>query len=252
MFIIQNKQTDVFRTLALKKFEDEMVEHVKEFFPNHFIIMQDMDTRYTIRYAYFQAKKYGFNTHRNVCLYLNTMLILGSNFDNDPQYPWAQSILHDKSINSPMFRIDKITDKAEEMFDQIAGPEQIYLDQAYRNMCDNNHELFQKMCNGSLRDSPHYLRMIFAEKYEVVGTSDLKYMIRYGISNAVNYNITSDLNMWVYVVFMFLLGSGYDKDPQFPWAGKILGNTLIRENKKVELLSQAGIKCLGEFLSKLN
>lgn len=252
MFIIKNKQADVFKALALKKFEDEMVVHVKEFFPTHFMAIGETSTRNSIQYAYSQAKKYGFNSQRNVCLYLNSMIAFGSNFDKDPQYRWAQSILLDNTINNAMTRIDKVSETAEEIFDQIAGPDQIYLNAAYQNMHDNYKDIFQDASGENFRDTLECLRIIFPEKYEVVGMPDLQVLVKYGIKYAGYYGIRVESNILVYIVFMFLFGSGFDTDPQFSWAEKILSDNFLEENKKMELICQYGTDCMARFLLKEN
>src|SRR5687768_1038870 len=106
MLIIKNAQVKAFGNAALKNFEEEMVRHVKEFFPNHYRMIRENELRTFINYAFLRAKEYGFTTKRNVCLYLNNMLALGSNFDHDPLYPWVYDILKEKTRHSPIARID--------------------------------------------------------------------------------------------------------------------------------------------------
>ena len=116
MLVVKNNQLKVFEDDSLKIFEDDMASHIKEFFPNHFIAIGEKDIRNTIQYGYSKAIKYGFTTKRNVCLYINNMLVLGSNFDYDPMYSWAQEILRDKSLADPILRIDNLCDKTIEIY----------------------------------------------------------------------------------------------------------------------------------------
>src|SRR5215813_3629565 len=96
MFVLTDKQLQSFTEAHLRQFESEMLEHIREFFPDHLRVAGEEAVRATIRYGYDRATSHGFTTKRNVCLYLNNMILFGSNFDHDPQYPWVQEILQDE------------------------------------------------------------------------------------------------------------------------------------------------------------
>lgn len=252
MLVIQNKQLQVFKDLALKKFEDEMVDHVQEFFPNHFMMMQESGVRNTIRYGYVRAKSYGFTTKRNVCLYLNTMLLLGSNFDYDPQYPWAYTMLNDEIIQHPVIRIDKLANHTLELVSQISGAHHTYLNRALLNLHNNADKLFEKLISSDLASTHEHLRMLFPRKCEVIGERNLQRMISYNTNQARYYGFTHEPNILMYTVFTFIMGSGFDSDPQFSWAGGILSDSAIRDqDNKVRLLYQKVISNLRSFISKI-
>jgi hypothetical protein len=251
MFTIRNSQLEDFREAALQSFEDEMVEHIKEFFPNHFMAMQQTGTRATIRYGYEKAKSYGFTTKRNVCLYLNIMLLLGSNFDIDPQYPLAKSILTAQSEPNPNLRMDELSDKVLETMELVAGPGNMNLFRAILNFNKKADEIFQSLIFDNLNEAHHHLNVLFAQKYQAIGVANLQKMINLGSRNAAAYGLVSESGVLIYVVFMFMLGSGFDKDPQFPWAGDILNGAVYEnERKKIEALYYKAIDNLRVALSQ--
>ncbi len=253
MFSIQNKQLEAFKDLALKKFEDEMVEHIKEFFPSHYIMIQEIAIRNTIRFGYLRAKNHGFSTKRNVCLYINNMMILGSHFDYDPQYPWANFILKDDSERHPIIRIDKLCDKTLDVFDQLLGRRQLFINRALLNLHNNADLILQMLRSSDLTGAFQHLRIIFPEKYDVIGEFNLSQMINYGFDQANTYGITSQSSILIYIVCMFLLGSDFDKDPQFPWARKILNDFTVKDkNEKAELLYRTGVDNLNSFFVRNN
>lgn len=249
MFVIQNKQIEEFKNLALKKFEDEMVDHIKESFPNHFIMIQENGIRDTIRYGYIRAKNYGFTTKRNVCLYINKMMVLGSNFDCDPQYPWAQMILNENTEYNPGLRIDRLSDKTLDTMSQIAGSRQEYLNRALLNIHNNANELFERLMSIGFKGPLHYLNTLFPQKFEVIGEYNLHQMIKYGIDNANKYGIRHESSRLIYFVCMFLMGSGFDRDPQFSWAKEILTDlSITNQTKRVELLYHKVINSVRSFI----
>jgi hypothetical protein len=60
------------------------------------------------------ASRYGIKSQRGMAVYIGLMLLLGSSFDTDPQFPWAQSILNDPSRSDESERVKKIYESAVE------------------------------------------------------------------------------------------------------------------------------------------
>ena len=250
MLTIRNDQLDVFKETALKRFEDEMVEHVKTFFPAHYISMQEKNLRATVQYGYAKAKTYGVISIRNVCLYLNNMLLLGSNFDEDPQYPWAKQILAEK--NEPDFNrtMDELSGKMMVQLGEITGQGNMIIYRAILNFTKNSNEIFTRLTASDLSKALHHLNLLFKQKYEVVGEANLKEMIACGIPSAKKYGITDEGYLVVYIVFMFMLGSGFDRDPQFPWAAVILQDVALDQQQKTAILYKTAIANLDKVLSQ--
>ena len=253
MLFISNKQLEVFEIPGLRRFEDEMVEHVKGYFPNHFSAIGENGIRNTIGYAYKRAKSYGFTTQRNVCKYLNNMIIMGSNFDADPLHPWAHSILHEDNKKDSKIRIDKLSSKAIEVMTEIAGETHLYLNRTLLDLNNKSDEIFKKLINSDLTNASNILNGIFPQKLKSVGETNLNNMMKLGVVNANRYGIKSESCVLVYLLFMFLIGSGFDKDPQFAFASKNLNDKgEPNEGMKVELLFKDGMTYLKFFLSTIN
>ncbi|TDH18496.1 hypothetical protein EXU57_23145 [Segetibacter sp. 3557_3] len=250
MLVILNKQMEVFKAHALKNFEEEMVEHIREFFPNHFKAIQEKGIRNTIEYGYLKARKYGLSTKRNVCLYINNMMLLGSNYETDPLYPSIRLILNDETEEHPNYRVDKLCEKVLDITHQIMGRQNVFLIRALLNILSNSDTLLETVMNGRTSGPLYYLNQVFPQKYAAVGEPDLLKMIGIGTRNARRYGITSQPNLLIYFVCMFMLGSGFDRDPKYAWAGKILNDPgSSDQSEKVEALYNSAINNLRTALS---
>jgi hypothetical protein len=113
MLVFKQKQVEVFNAIALKKYENDLIVHVKNFFPEFAAEHSDEEIRHTIKHAVAKGKMYGFVSRKNVCILLNIMLLHGLNFDYDDDCFWAKEILHDKTILSPDFRISELNKKSK-------------------------------------------------------------------------------------------------------------------------------------------
>jgi len=225
MLKIRKEQSDELAKIAIKRFEDSMVVHIKEFFPKYFEIMGKPIIRNVIQYGIDRAEDYDFTTERDVSLYISLMIMLGSNFDVDPQLPWAGRILTDESIQDSIARIDRLYDTAMDYLDRVSGLESQYYKRALVNVRDYPfNELSQTGVSNIERKAMSQLQKIWPQKYESIDSLTERLFINSGIEIANNYNFTSERGVGLYIALMFMLGSGFNKDPQFPWAAAVLND----------------------------
>jgi hypothetical protein len=249
MLIIRKEQMDAFASTREEKFIDEMVNHVREYFPNHFRVITELQIRRFIRFAIEKARKLGFESERNVCMYLNCMLILGSNFDCDPQYPWAHGILTGNG-KGPDAVMDALSDKTLDVFYSFAGEDLSHLKRALLRA----HSQFDSLIPGAIaedlmQDIHTRLKNLYPQKYLAIGEEAVSRLVESSIKSARSYEIYSEGNQLQYSFLSFLIGCGFDTDPQFPWAHKILtGNEAAPENEKMDLLCRQAKLLLEEFI----
>lgn len=111
MLTMRSAQMTVFSQAALKSFEDRMLDHVKEFFPEKCEKLGEK-TRETIRHGMVKARKYAISSEYDVCIFVDVMFEFGDDFDVDPNLPWASEVLNDPAIWSPTYRINRLFDAA--------------------------------------------------------------------------------------------------------------------------------------------
>jgi hypothetical protein len=122
MLKIRKEQDEELGKIALKRFEDSMVEHLRKFFSDECELLGEDGTRQTIHYAIERAGEYGIVSERDVCIYTDVMFAFGRDFDKDPKLPWAAQILNDESLkDSPSEKVDKLYEAASTNFQEAAG-----------------------------------------------------------------------------------------------------------------------------------
>lgn len=242
--ILTGRQFDSFRADSLRKFEDEMIAHVQRYFLNHYKALGEPALRKAIRYGYARARRYGMSSIRNVCMYLNNMILLGSNFDLDPQYPWTAELLAEKA-RTPEARMDEMSDRTLKFIGEIGGPNNLYIFRTLLNLVNNSEAIYQQVQVESPHELVDVFRTLYPQKAAAVGNDNLRQMISKGIRDAGKYDITNWPALGVYALFMFTMGSGFDEDPQFPWAVEILKDAALNdETVKTERLYRSAVKQL--------
>jgi len=91
---IRLEQLDVFSQHERRKFQDWMVAHVTKFFPQQCTALgAESKVRDLIWYGVARSATYGITAKREVCKYVDLMMVLGRDFDTDERLGWAARIL---------------------------------------------------------------------------------------------------------------------------------------------------------------
>lgn len=98
MLRIRPAQMAVLSELEVRKFEDWMVVHLRRFFPDQCAAIGERRLLETIRYGIRRAAHYGFTAKRDVCKYIDLMIVFGRDFDTGQRTPWAAEILKKRAL----------------------------------------------------------------------------------------------------------------------------------------------------------
>jgi hypothetical protein len=90
---IRPAQFGVFSQLETRKFEAWMARHLRKFFSSQCDALGESRIVETIQYGMKRAPQHGFKTRRDVCKYIDLMIVLGRDFDTGERTRWAAGIL---------------------------------------------------------------------------------------------------------------------------------------------------------------
>jgi hypothetical protein len=247
MWTIRQEQMDAFRQSALQQFEDEMLDHLREFAPKHWNVMGELDGRRVIRTGIERAEKYGFTNRGPVRFYIELMLMFGSYFDTDPQYPWASSILRQREPMNQMIRADQLHAAMKDYVELVSGPDHRYSIAAMRRLSQTRFEdVLEGVTRGKLNLEAsvlHQLERIYPEKCAYLGEPCLRILIQRGFALSLRYDLVSEKGMVLMTALIFALGDGFAHDPQCVWISRRLDDTRWSDTGKrvEELYSRAMI-----------
>jgi hypothetical protein len=103
---------DAFRDARLRSFEDRMIAHISAFFAQQYHEVGESGMREIIQYGIERSASYGIHVERDVCKYIDLMVVLGPDFDRDPALPWAGEILVIHEQDSPAYRVHRLCEEA--------------------------------------------------------------------------------------------------------------------------------------------
>jgi hypothetical protein len=125
MLTIRKEQMSVFGPLGIKAFEDRMLAHLKKVFPEQSESLGDPKLRESIQYGTQRAAAYRITSERDVCKYIDLMILYGRDFDKDPSLPWAQSVLQNQGIRNPSSKIERLFKAAKKQENQPQARKQL-------------------------------------------------------------------------------------------------------------------------------
>lgn len=102
MFTISKETMAVFSAAKTETFVEKMLVHIRKCFPAEYQSLGDPAIQQTIRYGIAGASRYGIQGERDVCKYIDLMLVFGQDFDRD--IPWASRILTERTL-APDYKV---------------------------------------------------------------------------------------------------------------------------------------------------
>ncbi len=110
--LIRDDQLSALRGVRQKEYEKRLAAHLRKYFSEACHDLGEDGLRDAVRYGIQRAKVYGIQAERDVVKYLNLMFVFGRDFDTDPRFPWAASMLHSAEYG-PTLRINQVYSDAK-------------------------------------------------------------------------------------------------------------------------------------------
>ena len=225
MLYIRRQQIEVFERAALRRFEDEMVAHSKEFSPRLCEVIGEEQLRVALRQAMNRAGTYGFTYRGSIRLFIELMFLCGSDFDNDPQYPALADILN--ASGDQMQRAEQIYEGILDYQKKVSGPDAENTRKALGAL-----SIFARMpvtfsSNDFVSGMLQEMTDAFPQKVAYIGDEALTALIYEGRAEARRYRFPTVRGETLVVVLMFAFGHGCTNDPLYPWIARTLKDERI-------------------------
>jgi hypothetical protein len=222
MLVIRSPQIHLFQQNARRAFITEMVVHLGTFSPPLFDTLSEASRYQTVQFGIERAEHYGFSLRGPVQLYLELMVLLGSHFDTDPQYPWATAVLNDAPSTPEIQRAEQLYQHTMNYRREVAGPEDGYMLQALINIQILAQHPLNLALHNPMASLLGEIQRIYPEKAAYLGEQALETLISKGINGARKQQFATPRGITLVVLLMLMLGHGCGADPLYPWITKAL------------------------------
>ncbi|MGC2236673.1 MAG: hypothetical protein WA584_10960 [Pyrinomonadaceae bacterium] len=248
--IIRDTQMEELSKVPLRAFEDGMVEHLAEFSPPLFNVIKEDQMRVAVRFGIEKAERYGFNLRGPIRLYLELMLLFGSHFDTDPQYPWTSKILNDQNSTPQMQRAEHLYEKTLDYQEKVSGNDAANTRKALENLSVMARNSTTISSNDFVADIRREITRVFPQKASYIGEEGLTALINEGRDEARKYRFPTDRGEALMVVLMYAFGHGCPDDPLYPWISRTLNDErIIEPTARAERLEKKAMTWLEQVLA---
>jgi hypothetical protein len=248
MILIRREQMEVFRKVALARFEDEMVAHGQTFAPKLSKVLGEAQLRLAVRAAMARADGYGFTNRGPIRMLVELMFLFGSAFDSDPQYPWAREILGDPAPQ--MQRADRLYARVMDYQAQVSGADLANTLAALWSLSFFAQQPLTLTAQSFVPDMLREMTGIFPHKAAYLGEEALTALIREGCAVARAASFPTLRGYALVVALMFAFGHGCTDDPLYPWIARTLGDARIADpTARAERLERKALTWLEHVLA---
>src|SRR4051794_631600 len=105
--MIRNAQMREFEHAEIKRFENFMVAHLREYLPDHFHAISETGTREAIRDGIERSRAYHILSEPGVAVFIRMMFVFGPDFDK--HYAWAVDALRHSVLTDESDMIVRLT-----------------------------------------------------------------------------------------------------------------------------------------------
>jgi hypothetical protein len=249
---IRTAQFERFEEEGTRRFENELVEHLKTFANRHCKVIGDEGVRQVIRLGFESSKRYGFSMQGPMRFFIELMFMFGGYFDTDVQHPWAAEALADPLVEGELFRADALHQKMEDYLRVVSGPENAFAKSALRETRRLAAAPPPTSTNDLRDELMARMEKVYPEKCAWLGESRLGAVIDGGIGVATIQGVTSTTGLSLFAVLAFALGHRFADDPLFPWIAATLNHTTMTDpNTRAERLQEKALLYLDRVLAYL-
>jgi len=215
MLKIRSEQNEQLRAYALEQYVARTHEQLARHFPRHCEISGEDATKNMIRLGVERAKGYGITGERHVVLYTSLMLLFGSFFDEDPQCAWARPTL--KAEGPEAERAESLYDAGVQAWEKAAGEDNVNVVKALGRIKSLTYEELSRTTG--LRD---LLERVFPDKVARLPERAVEELRRRARVTVSREKLAGEADETLIGALMFSFGTGFDRDPMYPWAGDAL------------------------------
>jgi hypothetical protein len=249
MWTIRQEQTEAFRQHHLQKFEDEMVEHSKNFAPPICKVIGDEQVRVAIRSAMLRANGYGFTNRGPLRLFIEMMFLCGSSFDTDPQYAVVGRVL--RSPADQMDRAEQIHLGYLEYLVKVSGPDAVNVRSALSELPALARTPLPFSSDDFVAGLLREMARLFPQKVAYVGEANLRTLIHEATAESQRYHFSTMRQAALLVVLMFAFGHGCTNDPLYPWISRTLRDEkIVSPVARAERLEKKALTWLEHVLAR--
>ena len=211
---IGEKQLKILEPYVFENYVTELVEHWNSEYPHLKQKMGPKKLREILREGALKAKDDGFDQRGPTRFYVEMMVLFGSGFMTDPQYPWILESLAQDAELLQLQRADRLFYKVDNYLKNIAGENKKHEMEAKAYLGRFDASQTRISSTGMEEQLFDLLKNIHSGRAEHDDENGLKALIDNSLKKAQDqYDYTEPMPQALFVLLAYLYGHEFDEDP---------------------------------------
>ena len=248
MIQFRKDQIDAFRSVADTDFERLLARRLIETFPRSKESHGEAAIAGLARLGLERARKLGLDREEDILRYLGVMLLVGSEFERDPQLRWAATALAVPAAAPAPQRVAVLWEQTRAYCNRVMGANQHHHAMALRSLEGKTVETLIAGASRSSNDLLMLLTTMHPLKVQDVGASSIHDLTRFAVETCRTHEILDRESVALMTVLLFLFGAGMMSDPLTVWAQEALKEPQTRSAaQRLAQLLAASIVAAGRI-----
>lgn len=228
---ITNEQLKQFKPYVFENYISELVDHCDKNYPYLKATLGEAQLRQTLTECVDKAEKHGYTQRGPVQFYIDMLIVLGIDCENDLQYPWIKQTIEKNKHLSQISQTSELYAVLVEYLEKITGNQNQCLYKALEKLQLLKLTSLNVKKEHYIEDVHHLLYEIYPEKYQQTAKENITEFIKQGATKAYyDYGFEEANHATLIVLLMFFLGHQFDHDPFYQWASVEKSNTEIGQD----------------------
>jgi len=118
--IIRQEQLDVLQSKSSRSFERRAIAHLHTAFPEWAAWAGDERLLLLVHLGFRRARRWNLTGAQDICRFVDLMVAISPEFDDDPRFPWVRRILGQKHVSATT-RIGRVHECFRQYFARMAS-----------------------------------------------------------------------------------------------------------------------------------
>jgi hypothetical protein len=213
---INEEQWNRLKNNSLNAYINELVSHCNESYPYLEIKLGKDGLESALKNAVEKAKDEGFDQRGPTQLYIDLIILFGTEFHTDSQYSWIKTILDNNANIGQLEKTTLLYHEVTRYLSRVHGEQDENFIASILKFKNINIENLNVQWNTYENNVFTLLNSLFPQKYQYIEQNNIKNFIRLGIEKSNRYGIENANHSAFITLTMFLLGHEFDQDIFLP------------------------------------